>query len=179
MSSRNPSIFFLPISYQFLTIYILNSKRFCNIMICGTCGTTTALRRAWPVAQQRPATSWREKRVRLVKNRGKLRFIHKVESEANPCEGFGNLRKDSCLLAPKESSQIETALTEVRNTRRPIHIPGQVCGSAFWILKSVPRVRKARPDPSTQFILSEVEGLRTSPIIMMEDRLCPDTTPYS
>jgi hypothetical protein len=144
-------------------------------MICSTCSTPIALRRAWPVAQQRPATSWRENRVRLVKNRGKLRFIHKVESE-RITEGS---EKSGYLLDPREASQIETALTEVRNTRRPIHIPGQVCVSAFWILKSVPRVRKARPDPSTQFILSEVEGLRTSPIIMMEDRLCPDTTPYS
>ena len=112
-------------------------------MICSTCSTPIALRRAWPVDQQCPATPWREKRVRLVKNRGKLRFIQKVESATNPCEGFHNLRKDSYLLDPRESSQTETALTEVKNTRRPIYMPGQVCVSAFWVLKSVPRVRKA------------------------------------
>ena len=101
-------------------------------MVCSTCSTPIALRRAWPVAQQCPATSWHEKRVGLVENRGKLRFIHKVESDgltegSNPCEGFEadfgpkvplfakncaisgavhNLRKDSYLLDPKEASQI-------------------------------------------------------------------------
>ena len=91
-----------------------------------------ALRRAWPVVQQCPATSWRKKRVRLVENRGKLRFIQKVESDSIT-EGS---EKSGYLLDPREASQIETALTEVKNTRRPIYIPGQVCVSAFWVLGS-------------------------------------------
>jgi len=112
-------------------------------MVCSICNTPIALRRAWPVAQQYQATPWREKRVRLVRNQDKLRFIQQVESDSIT-EGS---EKSRYLLDPRESSQIETALTEVKNTRRPIHMPGQAWVSAFWVLKSVPRVRKARPDP--------------------------------
>jgi hypothetical protein len=101
-------------------------------MVCSICSTSIALRRVWPVDQQCPATSWRENRVGLVKNRGKLRFFQKVESESITEES----EKSGYLLDPRESSQIETALTEVKNTRRPIYIPGQVCVSAFWVLGS-------------------------------------------
>jgi hypothetical protein len=63
-----------------------------GIIMTGTrCGQSNldSRRALLPVVQQLQATSWREKRVRPVKNRCKLRFIQKV---ANDCSTLRELK---------------------------------------------------------------------------------------